>query len=231
MDNYLFVEKNLAKYIDAGFPMLYIRTYEEEKADRHILAAAGRREVLEWNGADGFVNFKTKVPFMPNQSLENTLVFLKNGKELNRKLFVVKDAPREFESGKVTALLKEISRRIRMGNIDTTVVIVSSALQIPKELESLITVMELGLPDEKEICSIIKKFLAENEIDGVYQGLLDEMSTAFKGLSESEIRDLLSLAISSDEELTRKSLQLIFDQKQQMILKAGILEMIPLKEA
>lgn len=231
MDNYLSVEKNLAQYIDAGFPMLYIRTYEEEKADRYILSAAGRREMLEWNGADGFVNFKTKVPFIPNQTLESTLAFLKNGKELNRKLFVVKGAAREFESGKVIALLKEIARKIRIGDIDTTVVIVSSALQIPKELESMITVMELGLPDEKEIYAIIEKFLEENGIDGVYQGLLDEMSTAFKGLSESEIRDLLSLAISSDGELTRKSLQLIFDQKQQMILKAGILEMIPLKES
>ena len=231
MDQYLSVEKNLAKYIDAGFPMIYIRTYEEEKADRHILAAAGRREVLEWNGADGFVNFKTKAPLIPNQSLESTLAFLKNGKELDRKLFVIKDTAREFESGKVAALLKEIARKIRTGAIDTSVAIVSPALQIPKELESLITVMELGLPDEREIYAIIESFLEQNEIDGVYQGLLDEMSTAFKGLSESEIRDLLSLAISSDGELTRKSLQLIFDQKQQMILKAGILEMVPLKES
>lgn len=231
MDNYLSVEKNLTKYIDAGFPILYIRTYEEEKADRYILAAAGRREVLEWNGADGFVNFKTKVPFIPNQSLESTLVFLKNGKELNRKLFVVKDAAGEFESGKVIALLKEIARKIRIGDIDTTLVIVSSALQIPKELENLITIMELALPDEKEIYDITEKFLEQNEIDGVYQGLLDEISTAFKGLSEYEIRDLLSLAISSDGELTQKSLKFIFDQKQQMILKAGILEMVPLKES
>lgn len=231
MDNYLSVEKNLAKYIDAGFPILYIRTYEEEKVDRHILAVADRREVLEWNGADGFVNFSTKVPFIPNQSLESTLALLKRGKELHRKLLVVKDAAREFESGKIIALMKEIARKIRMGDIDTTVVIVSSALQIPKELESLITIMELSLPDEKEIYAIIKKFLEENEIADVYQGLLDEMSTAFKGLSESEIRDLLSLAIASDGELTKKSLQFIFDQKQQMILKAGILEMVPLKES
>lgn len=231
MEQYLSVEKNLAKYIDAGFPMLYIRTYEEEKADRYILTAAGRREVVEWNGADGFVNFTTKAAFLPNQSLEGTLAFLKNGKDLNRKLLVIKDAARELESGKAIALLKEIARKIRKGDIDTTVIIVSSALQIPKELESLITIMELGLPDEKEIYSIIGSFLQENEIEGVYQGVLDEMSTAFKGLTESEIRDLLSLAMSSDGELTRKSLQFIFDQKQQMILKAGILEMIPLKES
>ncbi len=46
MNHYLSVERNLAKYIDAGFPVLYIRTYEEEKADRHVLAAVGRRKVM-----------------------------------------------------------------------------------------------------------------------------------------------------------------------------------------
>lgn len=187
--------------------------------------------MLEWNGAGSFVNFKAKTPFMPNQPLESTLIFLNNGKELNRKLFVVKDAAGEFESGKMAALLKEIARKVRTGALDTSVVIVSPTLQIPKELETLITVMELSLPDEKEIYAIIKDFLEQNEIEGVYQGLLDEMSTAFKGLSELEIRDLLSRAVSSDGELTRKSLQLIFGQKQQMILKAGILEMVPLKES
>lgn len=231
MDSYLSLEKNLVQYIDAGFPILYIRTYEEEKADSFIVSAAGRREVLEWNGADGFVHFQTKIPFLPNQSLENTLVFLKNGKELDRKLLVIKDSARELESEKVISLLKEIARKIRKGDIDTTVVIVSSVLQIPKALESLITIMELSMPDEREIYSIIEKFLEQNEIGVVYQGLLEEMSIAFKGLSESEIKDLLRLAISSDGELTQKSLQFIFNQKQQMILKAGILEMIPLKES
>lgn len=42
--------------------------------------------------------------------------------------------------------------------------------------------------------------------------------------------NLLALAVSDDGELTRKDLSLIFEQKKQMILKSGLLEMIPLKE-
>lgn len=53
---------------------------------------------------------------------------------------------------------------------------------------------------------------------------------AFKGLTEFEITNLLALSYADDGALTRKDLRLIFDQKQQMIKKAGILEMIPLKE-
>lgn len=114
--------------------------------------------------------------------------------------------------------------------MDATVIIVSSTLHIPKDLEKLITVLELELPDENEIYGIIDQFIRENEISDVYSELRNEMSVAFKGLTESEIKDLLSLAISQNGELTRKALTLIFEQKKQMILKAGILEMIPLKE-
>lgn len=132
-----------------------------------------------------------------------------------------------------TKKLKEIARRIRQedGGIDATIIIVSPSLHIPQELEKLITVLELDLPDESEISQIIDEFAEVNEIPAGPAGFRAELATAFKGLSESEIKDLLSLAISQDGELTTKALKLIFNQKQQMILKAGILEMIPLKES
>lgn len=241
------VKDNLGGYIDAGFPILYIYTYEEAKADRYISAVAGRRIVLEWNGADGLIDFKTRADknVNPRKSLESTLAFLKNDKELDRKLLVIKDtigylAPKDdagqTESNKVIALLKEIARKIRKGRegdggIDATVIIVSSALHIPQSLEKLITVLELDLPDEEEIRGIINGFMKSNRVSQIPSSFLEEMITAFKGLSESEIGDLLSLAIAQDGELTGKTLKLIFDQKQQMILKSGILEMIPLKES
>ena len=241
MSKFPTVEKNLKVYINAGFPILYIRTHEEEKADRYISDAAGRRGIIEWNGAKGLVDFVTKnSKYSVEQSLENALSSLNNVKELNRKLLVIKDAggllaskdvPGYPESNKITAILKEIARKIRNKTTDAVVIIVSPELHIPEDLEKLITVLELDYPGIKEIADIINRFTEELKISAVNQGLLDEMSTAFKGLTESEIKDILSLAVVSNKgELTRNALKLIFAQKQQMILKAGILEMIPQKE-
>ncbi len=244
MQSFPTVKQNLGSYIDAGFPILYIYTYEEAKADRYILDAAGRKKVLEWNGADGLVDFKTKVAknISRDMSLEATLSFLKNGRELDRTLLVIKDAdgflaPKDVggqpDFDKVVAMVKEIARKIRIreSGLDANVIIVSSVLHIPQPLEKLITILELDLPDEEEIKSIIGNFIQDNGVFAVPQKFLGEMATAFKGLSEYEIEELLSLAISRDGDLTGKALKLIFDQKQQMILKAGILEMIPLKES
>ena len=234
------VRDNMIRYIDAGFPILYIRTFEESKADKYIESVAGGREVLEWNGANGFVDFRTKAALLPNQTLEATLTLLKNGKELDRKIFVIKDAAEQLNpqnalqtTNVVVALLKEIARKIRdaVDGIDATVIIISTTLQIPQDLEKMTTILELGLPDEKEINDVIHNFMRANNIINVHPDLLEQLSLAFKGLTEFEIEDLLSLAISSGEELTKNVLKLIFEQKQQMILKAGILEMIPLKES
>ena len=53
---------------------------------------------------------------------------------------------------------------------------------------------------------------------------------SFKGLTEFEIGSLLSFAVAEEGDLTRDSIKLIFTQKRQMIMKSGILDMIPLKE-
>lgn len=240
MQSFPTVKQNLESYIDAGFPIIYIHTYEESKTDRYVAMAAGRKKVIEWNGANGFVDFRTKAPFISaGQTLEATLALLKNGKELHRKLLVIKDADwllqsgngiGEPESDKVISMLKEIARKIRGEEIDANIIIVSPTLHIPQPLEKLTTVLELDLPDEDEIAGIIDRFVEDYDVPALYQGLRSDMATAFKGLSQFEIEDLLRLAVSQDGELTQKALQLIFDQKCQMILKAGILEMVPLKE-
>lgn len=233
------VKENLRDYINAGFPIIYICTYEEAKVDRYILEVAGRKTVLEWNGANGLVDFKTKSPQLA-LSLEAALS--SQAEELDRTLLVIKDTDGKLasermyeqpEAEKVIALLKEIARKIRNkdNGIDATVIIVSPVLHIPQPLEKLVTVLELNLPDENEIGVIINDFIRDESISELPEAYLNNMITAFKGLSESEIKDILSLAYAKEGELTEKTFDLIFDQKQQMILKAGVLEMIPLKES
>lgn len=133
----------------------------------------------------------------------------------------------------MTEQLKEIACRIRKEEegIDATVIIVSSVICIPHLLEKLIIILEQDLPTEEEIKVIIEKFIKDNEISLPSAKLMDEMIIAFKGLSESGIEDLLNLAVAQDEKLMEKTLRLIFEQKQQMILKAGMLEMISIKES
>ena len=223
------LKSNLARYIDAGFPIIYINTFEEEKVDELAASVGSGREIYEWNEINGYIDFRTKTPMIEDCTLERTLNQLKSREILDRKLIILKDAAFYLDDPKIVSKIKGIARMI-CGGVDATVIIVSNILVIPKELEKFITILEMDYLESDEIRQTIRKFIKDNDMKDIKESLLDEMAVAFKGLTEFEINNLLALAYADDGELTRSDLHLIFDQKQQIIKKAGILEMIPLKE-
>lgn len=226
------LEENLIRYIDAGFPILYINSYEENKVDDIIKKSACGRKILEWNGVNGFVDFNSKSSLsMMDFSLVAVLKFLMESNELDGSLVVLKDVQSYLDEPEAVAVLKRISGMIGMGEIETSIIIVSPVRKIPRELEPYITIFEMDYLSTDEIKKVIEEFIEVNAVDTLRTELMEEMAIAFKGLTEFEIQNILALAYADDGELTRKDLSLIFDQKQQMILKSGILEMIPLKES
>lgn len=225
----LKMKDKLIRYIDAGYPIIYINSFEENKTDNIISNVVGGREVLEWNETDGFVNFKTKRTLIPDRTLEATLKFLLTDNELERKILVIKDVHTHLEDPAVIALLKKTSQLISNG-LDAAVILVSPVIVIPKELEKYILILEMDVLTQSEIKDCIKSFVEEQGMPIINDALLEQMSMAFKGLTEFEIENILALAYSTNGELSSRDLNLIFDQKQQMIMKSGILEMIPIKE-
>lgn len=222
------LKDKLIQYVDSGCPIIVINSFEEVKTDGIIKEVMGGREGLEWNGAKGFVDFRTKNPFINNQNLVETLRLLDTDKELDRKFLVLKDVINYLEEREVIALLKDIALQISQ-SIDAAVIIISSIVKIPKELEKFITIVEMEYPIQEEIKKQIKRFAAEQNAI-ISDSLLEEMSISFKGLTEFEIESILAAAFAQSGMFTKKDLNLIFEQKQQMIIKSGILEMIPLRE-
>ena len=51
------INNKLIHYIDAGFPIIYMNTFEEIKTDNIInrLAKKTYREVYEWDNSTGFM--------------------------------------------------------------------------------------------------------------------------------------------------------------------------------
>lgn len=231
------LKQNLSRYLDAGFPILYIDTFEEAKAEETIKEIADRRTIVTWSMAAGYGEYSTKtnewlVPMTKERhtdlmSILNLKLF--DSSEMNRTIFIIKDAHIILEDKNVVTALKEMSLRIGNG-IDSTIILLSPVVSIPVELEKYITILQSDYLTFDDICNIIDNFVENNGLLKLTTSLRDEMAIAFKGLSQFEIENLLSLAVADDGSLSRKDLSLIFEQKKQIILKSGVLEMIPLKE-
>ncbi|MBO6235544.1 MAG: AAA family ATPase, partial [Schwartzia sp.] len=83
----------------------------------------------------------------------------------------------------------------------------------------------------EEIKGIIKSFISVSGMSPLQEDFLDELTMTFKGLSETEINNILALAVADDGEINHQDLSLIFEQKQQMIKKSGILDMVTVNES
>lgn len=237
MSKMSMIEK-ISQYMDAGYPILYMNTFEELKGVKSIISASGARQVLSWSYAEGLVLYKngeaqdlykndlakTPIAIVLEQLLADSLY------ELEGKVIVFKDIHHYLEEPEVISLLKQLVNKINLG-ADFSIIFLSPIVKIPKELEKFITIIEAEYMGYDAIRKEIVDFIEYQELPKVADKLLDELAMAFKGLTKFEINNLLALAYANDGELTRADLGLIFEQKKQMIMKSGILEMVNVRES
>ena len=219
--------------MDAAFPVLYVHTFEEEKAKeaiQHASESVSSISMLEWDGTDRICDPRTgEVKY--DVSTYSLADILDDRMDYSaRQILILRNLDTFLDDPGVMARLKKFAEHIHSGQLDATIFLLSPTLNIPRNFEKYITVVEMDYLQVDEIRSIIRDFTAVQEIQ-ISESLGKELATAFKGLSEFEIQNILQLAYSESGELTKAQVSLIFDQKQQMIKKAGILEMVPLKES
>ena len=225
-------KRNFIRYTDAGLPILYVDTFEENKAKEiiHELCTKQRRGVIEWNLLNAWDFSDGQTIALPKADLAETLQLLISDDNLDNKTLILQDAHFHLDKPETISTLKFIALEIISGKYDCNIVIISPLVTLPKELESYTTVMELDPLTENDIKEIIRDFNNVQGIDQPAEDLLNKLVTRLKGLSQTEIQNILSLAISEDGMLTYSDLPKILEQKQQIVTKSGILEMVRVKE-
>lgn len=220
----------LASYIDALYPIIYINHFDFHVIDEIITDIRNNFKIVEYNNGLGIMNFENK-SLSKECDLSSFLKLVKDDGYDYPMFIVLKDVHRSLDNPEVVSLLKYIAER-NMYNQDynATIFIVSSMLKVPDELEDLITIFDVPLPNVSEIAEITRDFCVDLGIQ-TPTDILDEISLSFKGLNEFQIKQILNLAYQDGGCLDLDDKQLILRQKEQLIKKAGLLEMIPVNES
>ena len=238
--------EKLMRYLDAGLPIIYIDTFEENKADEIINRVAVERDIYEWNNAEGLfkrndynehiANFDNHMPL--KETLQNFIYDVQSLQygatikcQLKNSVLVLKDVHKYFDDEDIVTRLKYLAQLIYNGKIeDFTIIIVSSVLKVPIILEHYLTILKIDNLNEKEIEDLIINFCEEHDAKKPSDILLKKLLTAFKGMSEFDIINILSLALAGENDLTFSDLDLIIENKKQIIRKTNILEMVECDE-
>lgn len=221
--------KELEEYMDAALPILYVDTLENGKV-QDILADIAKkkgRSVVSWSMHSGYVEEGGGYP----TDLCGALASVLREQNFTRKILVLEDVAGELESPAIVSRLRCIAERIVRSELeDCTVVLIAPLISIPRALEPYITLMNLDYLSQEKIKEHILDFVQSNYIQAPNEELLEQFAMHLRGLTETELDNILALTTSDDRELNQKDLRTILRQKQQIIKKSGILEMVTVKE-
>ena len=227
-------EQNLTQqiidYIQAGYTAFYLKTSELARADRLIGEVVNqlRFNVIEYNLAYGRVKFENK------ESIDDSLTSFEKifnhlrYEDLENNLILIKDVKLGLENNPVAlARLKYLLDTLNDYKGESAVILQSADVYLPNEIEPLITLLELTLPDQNQIQAVLKQEKIANE-------LTVRLSTALSGLNELDIQQLLNLLKNKHGELNAENEKAILaeiqQQKEQIIAKSGVLEMVKVNE-
>ena len=221
--------KEFEEYMDAALPILYVDTLENGKV-QDILADIAKkkgRSVVSWSMHSGYVEEGGGYP----TDLCGALASVLREQNFTRKILVFEDIAGELESPAIVSRLRYLAERIVRSEMeDCTVVLIAPLISIPRALEPYTTLMNLDYLSQEKIKEHILDFVQSNYIQAPNEELLEQFAMHLRGLSETELDNILALTTSDDRELNLKDLPTILRQKQQMIKKSGILEMVTVKE-
>ena len=213
----------LTLLLKARYPIIYINTIEEDRVEyiiRKNIKSNLNRSIYSWDFVDGYTNNPNNEGFAKRNPLQ-ALELVERLTSETPALFLLKDFNRFLTDVSISRKLKNISRILKLQ--PKTVVIIGSELNIPKELQDLITVLNFYLPIEIEIEQELTRLIKSLNIK-IEPELLENLIRVCQGLSLERIRRVLSKIIATYKTIDENSISILLSEKKQIISQTEILE-------
>ena len=149
--------RNLELLIKSRTPLIWIRTKEEERLDKILNQSFKRLNIkrfASWdcvNGIKGLLNEEGKFPNNPLGALN----WIKEQTSESPTILLVKDFHKFYDDPSISRTIKELSLSLR--ETSNNLILSSHLLPSSEELDDLITILNLPLPNLSELTSLIKK--------------------------------------------------------------------------
>ncbi|QVV66457.1 AAA family ATPase [Synechococcus sp. LA31] len=212
--------------IRARTPILWIRSQEEERIAALLSAAAkrlGNRALARWD----FISGLTGWPGRDGEAARNPLAALDSLAALpadQPALLVLHDFHRYSDDASICRKLRNLATSLRQQ--PHTLVITAAEWQLPRDLEECITLLDLPLPDQQEIETLLRS-IAQACGQSMEGELLEQLSHSCSGLSAQRIRQVAARGLASRGQLGLADLEEVLEEKRQAIARSELLEYCP----
>ena len=228
-------QEQLKTYLRAGYPLLYLVTAEEDRAIELVAglladADVGGRRTYIWSVSRGLCTTDMKVVDRKTADPKRILPYLLDFQDPG--VFLLEDFHFFLDERSPTAPLVVRQLRDLVGPFKAsrkTVILLSSVLKLPPELEKDLTVLDLEMPGEPELAAVLDdtvEQVSDNprvEIN-LAEGGREKIVQSLMGLTRSEAENALAKVIVTRSRLDPEDVDLLLAEKEQIIRKSGMLE-------
>jgi len=224
---------HLDTLIRARYPFIYLVSWEEQRVDRLLTELAKRhgKQLVQWSATRGLRRIggtRVATALDPHLDPAKMLGALSAAGTLGEpSLIVLKDFHAFLDEPLTVRALRELAADLE--TTYSTVIVVSPVLKIPVELEKDITVLDVPLPDVEELFDLLRGIAGVVEQKGRARIELDRaggerLVRAALGLTLNEAENAFARAIATDDKLSVNDVELILEEKRQVVRKSGLLE-------
>ncbi|MCK4739799.1 MAG: AAA family ATPase [Deltaproteobacteria bacterium] len=228
--------KEIKIHIEAKYPILWLVSYEERRAEKVVRDLCKEMETRfwGWSVSKGLYgdDTKKKEPIGREKILKAIEDRIEKDDETNN-LFLLKDIVGYFQSHEFLRRFRDLPEAIDARREMNTICILSPTLgAIPPELEEDIIIIELSLPDYDEIQEMVDETYGHQIPETWHAATRTVLYKSLQGLSMDNVKRVVRKAISLNENvLNEDCIKYIQDEKEQIIKKQKILEYYPHRES
>ncbi len=222
------MKEELNILIQAQYPLIYLITPEEERAEQAIARIARdyteHRQVFVWTVTRGIVEYGQ--PRQMNQhntvSPEAALEWVVRQKDPG--IYIFKDLHPFVDGAVVTRWLRDAIAGFK--GTDKVIILMSPIQQIPIELEKEVAVLDYPLPNLSELDRVLSAQLRRSKSRNIKTEAREKLLKAALGLTKDEAEKVYRKAQVKAGRLTEQEVEIVLSEKKQLIRRNGILEYI-----
>lgn len=222
------MKEELNILVQAQYPLIYLVTSEEERAEQAITKIAQmntqHRRVYVWTVTHGIVEYG-----QPRQATQHNTVSPEAAIEWTVRqreagIYIFKDLHPFITSAAVNRWLRDAIASFK--GTEKIIVLMSPYQEIPIELEKDVVVVDFALPDLTELNQVLTQHLEKNKTRRITTEVREKLLKAALGLTKDEAEKVYRKAYIKASKLTEEEVDIVLSEKKQLIRRNGILEFI-----
>ncbi|MGI0487146.1 AAA family ATPase [Pantanalinema rosaneae CENA516] len=221
------MQEELSILIQAQYPLIYLVTSEEERAEQTIsmLAQQGKpqRRVFLWTVTHGIVEYGQPRSVTQHNTVSPEAAIEWVTRQRDPGLFVFKDL-HPFYSAPVIRWLRDAISSFK--GTQKTIILMSPVQEIPIELEKEIAVLDFPMPSMGELNQVLSQQLEQVRNRRITTDIREKLLKAALGLTKDEAEKVYRKAYVTAGRLTEEEVDIVLSEKKQLIRRNGILEYI-----